>query len=89
MSIPEPEPMTITSNCSIKINLKYAQENEELKTNKPFNCKGSIAKNLLSVSGLFVYEAFLLSKKPKSAEEEKKKAAYYSKTEKKAKAVKK
>lgn len=52
--------------------------------------KGSLENLLLQLDGIFKWRIFMPTKpKPKSAEEEKKKQAYYSKTEKKAKAVKK
>jgi hypothetical protein len=46
-------------------------------------------ENLLFKLKISFIGGFLMAKKPKTAEEEKKKKAYYSKTEKKAKAVKK
>lgn len=46
-------------------------------------------ENLLLELNVSFIGGFLMAKKPMTAEEEKKKQAYYSKTEKKAKEVKK
>src|SRR3990172_7316209 len=85
--IPEPEPITRTSNRSIKKTLYKVQKagcQINLSRSPLFPCLESLLCRVPRI-----IKAVMVMSKVKKAEEEKKKKAYYAKKEKKAAEVKK
>jgi hypothetical protein len=86
--IPEPEPITRTSNRSITKLLDALKKKR--MPNKPFNSRFRVPKGWKIFYGVLKNNnPVIVMSKAKKAEEEKKKKIYYEKKEKKAKEVKK